>query len=243
MHGKQLRAVGQAAQSSKLGQSNNNEKILDKDPSGSEERLCASRSSPTLLEIEELVQEYDEEYSQNEASGPLRRRIRVERGGCVGFCSMGPTVSVVLCDSESSNNKISDKENTSRKRNGLLDQQQQLLQNHFFNKVDSVSACADVLRYAKAIRNNEQTTDNANGIVVPPLMRRAEGLRWKALRELSREMVRSTSAKGHVNNHAREILQTAVDAELGAVRSSAEQISRAKRRHERLLTVLDKPIS
>jgi hypothetical protein len=96
-----------------------------------------------------------------------------------------------------------------------------------FTKVNSVEACARVV-HAGA----KQVLPSCTNI----MLRRAEGLRWKALRVMARESITIRYNSGCAG---RDLLNQAVDAEVAALRSFPEQVARAERRRLRLLAVID----
>jgi hypothetical protein len=72
------------------------------------------------------------------------------------------------------------------------------------------------------------------------LLRRAHGLRWKALKELARaETSQAHGTRSLQKDYSRKtvalLLEEAFQAELGAVKSNKKQVARAKRRRDRLL--------
>jgi (2Fe-2S) ferredoxin len=98
---------------------------------------------------------------------------------------------------------------------------------HHFTKVNSVEACARVVQAAAGLKQVSPPSSSSTNA----MLRRADGLRWSALRELARDKVRCSGCIG------RELLNQAVDAEIAACRYDPKRIARAERRRRRLLAV------
>lgn len=141
--------------------------------------------------------------------------IFVESGGCTDHCTMGPNVFV---------------------RTTTMKQKTKTTRHHHFTKVNSALAYADVVHYAAEaaiVGPSSLSSASAHSI----MLRRADGLRWKALRQLARVRI---GESGSCTTSQKNLLNQAVDTEVAAVRSDPERVARAERRRRRLLAVLDK---
>jgi hypothetical protein len=256
--------------------SHNQTQPLDDGQTATATRCCGV--SATLLEIEELVQEVVSSSSSSSSScssadddarvhcsarDSKQALIDVTSGGCVGHCSMGPTVSVLVYSptkamaESASTSATSSATNTDKSAGPTI---------HYFHQVNSVTACEHVVQAATALASDsEEKVDpmpcslgveastghlqegtggrNQQGL----LMRRAQGLRWKALREMARDVARKSSARqdttmpllSSTSCASRDLLNQAMNAELAAVRPDQEKMIRAQRRHARFIAMLD----
>jgi hypothetical protein len=258
--------------------SHNQTQPLDDGHTATATRCCGV--SATLLEIEELVQEVVSSSSSSSspsscssadddarvdcsATDSKQALIDVTSGGCVGHCSMGPTVSVLVYPPTKAMAESASTSATSRATNTDKSAGPTI---HYFHQVNSVTACEHVVQAATALASDseekvdpmpcslgieastghlQEGTGSRNQQCL--LMRRAQGLRWKALREMARDMARKSSARqgttmpllSSTSCASRDLLNQAMNAELAAVRPDQEKMIRAQRRHARFIAMLD----
>ena len=127
-----------------------------------------------VLEIEELVREHIYQKGGD--------NLRVIAGGCRDFCSVGPNVHI--------------HQKSGRKKTILLES---------FQNVRDASSCDRVVSHATAQSSSDHPTDEDATNRNPPassvgsmMARRAERIRWEALKDVSRTIAKSkkTAADG-----------------------------------------------
>jgi hypothetical protein len=138
------------------------------------------------------------------------RRIDVQSGGCTDHCSVGPNVFV-------------------RIHHGVV---VHTATTKHWTKVASADSCRRTVAQAMGVVASDPDDSS--------LLRRAHGLRWKALKELARaETSQAHGTRSLQKDYSRKtvalLLEEAFQAELGAVKSNKKQVARAKRRRDRLL--------
>eukprot|EP00521_Asterionellopsis_glacialis_P009020 CAMPEP_0195288244 /NCGR_PEP_ID=MMETSP0707-20130614/4987_1 /TAXON_ID=33640 /ORGANISM="Asterionellopsis glacialis, Strain CCMP134" /LENGTH=367 /DNA_ID=CAMNT_0040348081 /DNA_START=302 /DNA_END=1401 /DNA_ORIENTATION=- len=191
-------------------------------------------TSAALIEIEELITEYhfqkeqgQQEGGNNDASS-LQEHVpylQVTSAGCTHHCTVGPNVFVRRMKPQ-------------EKVKAFVGKQQEKSVQHF-TRVDSVTQCNRVMDYALEVNQDDEKTGNSL-----LLQRRADGIRWKALRELVRtEAASQENGQTQFHNHYKEntisMLQKAHEAEIMAAGTDLRKQERAKRRSKRLFTRLD----
>jgi hypothetical protein len=258
--------------------SHNQTQPLDDCHTATTTRYCGV--SAALLEIEELVQEVVSSSSPCSSadvardasgncptSGSNQGIIDVTSGGCVGHCSMGPTVSVLIYPRTNAMAESAATTTTSSRMAPSTAVESTVPTIHYFHQVNSVTACEYVVQAATALASDsteqidpmphslgieatsgllQESTGSRNHQSL--LMRRAQGLRWKALREMARDVVRKSAVPARqCTPHplssspcgSRDLLKQAMNAELSAVRPDREKMIRAQRRHARFIAMLD----
>ena len=179
-----------------------------------------------ILEIEELIQEYNNENDSNDDDGDVdcvgcssinssssssnmnsrlhRGRIQVVKGGCRNYCSVGPNLHYYHHDD--------DGQQQQRRRRHL----------HHFTKVSSVEECCNVVSKCISFFTNdcniEDDADVEGGqqgrglgegrlpVVTKLVLRQAEKQRWHALRLLARIQTSPTKVPMHQIEDAKKEL-------------------------------------
>ena len=184
-----------------------------------------SGGGAVLLELEELVSEYEyQQHQQQRPSNPdTKPEFSVLRGGCRNFCSMGPNVHVHVhqpsCTASASSSSSHHHEH--------------------FSQTAGIAEC-HTLSETVGLLPNEPTKTKSGGALQNMLLKRAHRLRWELLRDIARFREKKRKEKRTTTaNHSKERLSEQLEEAYRAAMSSAlstssnEKDGQAKDRMER----------
>ncbi len=219
-----------------------------------------SGGGAAILEIEELVKEFQYQQCQDEESDGLDNicskpsSMCAVVGGCRDLCTVGPNIRVLQL--------LVDKGHSSRMN------QSSVLES--FHHVNDVTSCRNVVERAASFVEENQEEEVGHGVKYDDpssrkpihlhqsmMMRRADRIRWEALKCVSRTIAKCkksaesacedsdvipadiSSKIQRSNELCREKLSSAHRAALSASRGVSIDEAREMRRAERLVTIME----